>query len=406
MGQDFLVGLDVGTSSIKAVLVEVRRDGLILRKTFKYPSVGLRKGVISELSETVQSLAPLIGEIKKISRAAAKKIYLNINSSETRFQTSKGIIAVSRAASEISSDDLDKVQKAAESINLGPNRVILHNVTQEYIVDGVGGISDPLGLNGSRLEVESLIIDAFTPHLKNLARAIELAGGGVEGVIFAPLAASKAALSQAQKDLGVVLIDIGAGTTGISIYEESKLVKTAIFPIGGNNISNDIAVGFKIPVSVAENLKINFGNALAKEVNQKESIDLQKIYSDAKSSISRRFLSEIIQSRLEEIFDLINKELKTIDRTALPGGVVLTGGTAKIPGLTDLAKQEFRLSAQLGLVDTKEWAPNAFAEFPSIAEDSEFITAFGLSMGGIDEKNISSYNAPLQAKKLLRYFLP
>ncbi|MCL4437503.1 cell division protein FtsA, partial [Patescibacteria group bacterium] len=268
------------------------------------------------------------------------------------------------------------------------------------------GISDPLGLNGSRLEVESLIIDAFTPHLKNLARAIELAGGGVEGVIFAPLAASKAALSQAQKDLGVILIDIGAGTTGISVYEESKLVKTAIFPIGGNNISNDIAVGFKIPVSVAENLKINFGNALAKEINQKESIDLQKIYSDAKFSVSRRFLSEIIQSRLEEIFDLINKELKTIDRTSLPGGVVLTGGTAKIPGLTDLAKQELRLSAQLGLVDTKEWAPDAFAEFPSIAEDSEFITAFGLSMWGIDEENISSYNAPLQAKKLLRYFLP
>ncbi|MCL4437698.1 cell division protein FtsA [Patescibacteria group bacterium] len=406
MGQDFVVGLDVGTSSIKAVLVEVRRDGLFLRKTFKYPSVGLRKGIVSDLSETVQSLAPVIGEIKKISRSAARKIYLNINSSETRFQTSKGIIAVSRAASEISPDDLDKVQKAAESINLGPNRVILHNVTQEYIVDGVGGISDPLGLNGSRLEIESLIIDAFTPHLKNLAKAVELAGGGVEGVIFAPLAASKSALSQEQKDLGVLLVDVGASTTGISVYEEGKLIKTAIFTIGGNNISNDIAVGFKIPVSVAENLKINFGNALAKEVGQKETIDLQKIYSDAKSSVSRRFLAEIIQSRLEEIFDLVNKEIKTINRAALPGGVILTGGGAKMPGLTELAKQELRLSAQLGSVNPKEWTPNAFIEFPSIAEDSEFITAFGLSMSGNDKDNISNYNVPLQAKKILRYFLP
>jgi cell division protein FtsA len=406
MGKDFVVGLDIGASSIKAVIIETRREGVGLRQVFKYSSAGLRKGVVSELSETVQALAPLIAEIKKISRAAVKNIYLNINSCETKLQNSRGIIAVSRADNEISSEDLERVQKAAESINLGSNRVILHNVTQEYIVDGVGDIADPSGLSGNRLEVESLIIDIFTPHLKNLARVVELAGGEVAGVIFSPLAASKGALSQTQKDLGVVLIDIGAGTTGLSVYEDNKLNKTAIFPVGSGNISNDIAVGFKIPVSVAESLKIHFGYALAKEIGQKETVDLKEVQADAKTSISRRFLAEIIESRLEEIFNLIFKELKSIGKTSLPGGIVLTGGGVKIPGLTDLAKQELRLSAQIGSINPEVWAPNAFSTFPGIAEDPEYITAFGLSLWGIDKDNLSRQTIKLQAKKWLRYFLP
>jgi cell division protein FtsA len=386
MGKNYITALDIGTFEIKAAVVSVGSEKGELVRFFKHPSAGLRRGAVLEISDLVQNLSPVIFEIKKFSRQAAKNIFVNFNSSETKEEKSKGIIAVSHPNNEITSEDMERVRRAAEAINLGSNREVLHNIAQQYIVDGVS-VADPLGLNGNRLEVESLIINAFSPHIRSLVKAIETAGGEVRNVIFSPLA-DGTVLSRSQKELGAMVIDIGAGITSLAIYREKKLIKTAIFPLGGNNITNDIAIGFKIPISLAENLKVNYGCAYAKEINQKEMIDLSTI-SDYKSIISRRFLAEIIESRLEEIIDLIKDELKTIAKDSLPAGVVLVGGTARLPFISELISDKLKVYSQIGSTDSSQWAINAFLNFPGIVEDPMYVNVLGLAqMNSLIKKEI------------------
>ncbi len=276
------------------------------------------------------------------------------------------------------------------------------------MVDGVGDIVDPLGLSGSRLEVQSLVIDAFSPHIKALSRAIELAGGDVLGLLFGPLAAAHAALSKRQRDLGTVLIDIGFGTTGVISYEEDRLLGIAKFPVGAGNISNDLAVGLKIPVDAAEEVKLRYGYALSREVGAKESVDLSKFVPQAKAAVSRRFIAEIIESRLEEVFDLANNELKLIQKFGqLPGGAVIVGGGAKLPGITDLVKQEMKLSAQIGFTLPEDWEAEGGA-FKEYLEDPSFTTAFGLILWGMQAQGMTEEAASPKAglKSFFNYFTP
>jgi cell division protein FtsA len=309
-----------------------------------------------------------------------------------------------------SQDDVDRAVRASQAVNLPQNRTIVHTLTREFIVDGVGDITDPLGLSGSRLEVQSLIIDAFSPHIKSLIRAVELSGGEINGLVFGPLVAARAALSRRQKDLGVVLIDIGFGTTGMSVYEENKLIGVAKFPVGAGNVSNDIGVGLKVPVDAAEEIKLKYGYAVAKEVSTKELVDITKLVPDAKGPVSRRFIAEIVESRMGEIFDLVNAELKGLQRYAeLPGGVVLVGGGARLPGITDLAKQEMRLTAQVGgCALPSEWLDEG-GFFKEYLEDPEFASALGLILWGVDrdlENEGGRRSSGLSIKNILRYFTP
>ncbi len=384
MNSKFITGLDIGTHTLKAAVAENINGKPVVRLVLKEPAQGVRRGVIVDLAEASHPINKIIGEIKKFSRAAAKNIYVNIGTQQIRSQASKGIVAVSRADTEIYPDDVERAVKASQAVNLGPNRTIIHTVTREFIVDGVGDIMEPLGLSGSRLEVNSLIIDAFAPHVKNIVRAVELAGGEVGGLVLTPLVAVRSALSKRQKDLGVVVLDIGAGTTGMSVYEENKLIGVAKFPVGGASVSNDLALGLKIPVPAAENLKLNYGYALSREVGNKESADLHKFLPEADHPISRKFIAEIIQARLEEIFDFVNAELRLIGKQGkLPGGVVLVGGGSKMPGLTELAKQELKLTSQIGVALEDEWKVEheGFSEY---LEDPEFVNALGLALWGVD----------------------
>lgn len=407
-GGDFVTGLDVGTSSIK-VAVAARRDGKpALVHVAKVPCFGMRKGAIVEMSEASQAVARALAGVKKISKSALKNIYLSIGTPQVKIQSSRGIVAVSRADAEIYQDDIDRAVRASQAVNLPQNRTIIHTLTKEFIVDGVGEITDPLGLSGSRLEVQSLIIDAFSPHIKNLIRIVELANGEVRRLVFGPLVAAQAALSKRQRDLGTALVDLGFGTTGLSVYEEGKLVGVAKFPVGSGNITNDLAVGLKIPVDVAEEIKLHYGYAYSKDVGSKEMIELKKFLPEARNTVSRRFVAEIMESRLEEIFDLVNDELKLLQKFGeLPGGAVLVGGGAKLPGIADLAKQEMKLTSQIGFSLGEEWdaGGGAFKEF---LEDPEFVSAFGLVLSGVDgegwTKNQGS--SGFGFRKMIRYFAP
>jgi cell division protein FtsA len=407
-GAEFITGLDVGTSSIKLVVAERRGNRPALLHVHKEPCGGMRKGAIAEISEVSQAINRALSEAKKISKATLKRVYVSIGTHQVKMQSSRGIVAVSRADVEIYQDDIDRAVRASQAVNLPQNRTIIHTLTREYVVDGVGDISDPLGLSGSRLEVQSLIIDAFAPHIKTLMHAVELAGGDIGGLVFTPLAVARAALSKRQRDLGAAIVDIGFGTTGVSVYEESKLVTTAKFPVGAGNISNDLAVGLKIPVDAAEAIKLHYGYAFAREVNQKEQVELKKFVPEARATVSRRFIAEIIESRLEEIFDLVNNELKLVQKYGeLPGGVVLVGGGAKLPGLTDLAKQEMKLSTQVGCAIASEWEAEGGA-FKEYLEDPEFVGAFGLVLSGMDGEGWTTerHGQKFDIKGILKYFTP
>ena len=407
-GGNFVTGLDIGTSSIKVAVAE-RRDGKpALVHVQKVPCFGMRKGAIVEMSEVSQAVARALAGVKKISKAALKNVYISIGTPQAKMQSSRGIVAVSRADAEIYQDDIDRAVRASQAVNLPQNRTIIHTLTREFVVDGVGDIVDPLGLSGSRLEVQSLIIDAFSPHIKNLIRVVELASGEVSGLVFGPLVAARAALSKRQRDLGTALVDIGFGTTGLSVYEEGKLVGVAKFPVGAGSISNDLAVGLKIPVDAAEEIKLHYGYAFSKDVSTKESVELKKFLPDAKNTVSRRFVAEIMESRLEEIFDLLNDELKLLQKFGeLPGGVVLVGGGAKLPGITDLAKQEMKLSAQIGFALDDEWESDG-GSFKEFLEDPEFVSAFGLVLWVVDGEGWAKEgsSASFSLRKIIRYFAP
>jgi len=407
-GGDFITGLDIGTSSIKLAVAERRAHRPALLHVFKEPCGGMRKGAITEIAEVSQAINRTLTEAKKISKSALKRVYVSIGTPQVKIQSSRGIVAVSRADAEIYQDDIERAKRASEAVNLPQNRTIIHTLVKEYVVDGVGDIADPLGLSGSRLEVQSLIIDAFAPHVKTLMHAVDLAGGDIGGLVFSPLVAARAALSKRQRDLGAAVVDIGFGTTGVAVFEENKLVTTAKFPVGAGNISNDLAVGLKIPVDAAEAVKLHYGYALAKEVNQKEQIELKKFAPEARATVSRRFVAEIIESRLEEIFDLVNNELKLVQKFGeLPGGVVLVGGGAKLPGLTDLVKQEMKLSTQVGCAIASEWDAEGGA-FKEYLEDPEFVGAFGLVLWGMDGEGWTDrkQEQKFDIKGILRYFTP
>lgn len=382
---NYIVGLDIGSNSIKAAVAEVRKNNKLgLVQIFKMPSAGLRRGIVDDLPEATRVVTQVLGEIKKISKSATKNIFLGVGSPDFKVQGGMGMVAVSRADSEIYQDDIDRAVESSQAIKLPLNRMIVHSLINEFVVDGVSGIRDPLGMVGSRLEVNSLIIDAFAPGIKNLTKCVESAGGSISGLIFAPLAASRAVLSKNQKDLGVVLVDIGFGKTGMSVYEEGKLLHSAVFPVGAGNATNDLAIGLKTSISAAESIKLSLGLALAKEAPAREQVDLTKFDPAAKGTALRRHIADIIEVRLAEILEFVNNELKYIGKASrLPAGAVLVGGGSKLPAIVDLTRQELRLNSQVAVPNVSELDVNN-PELMLQTEDPEMATVFGLVLSGAD----------------------
>lgn len=411
--QNYIVGLDFGSNNIKCAVGEIKRDNkLSLINMLKMPASGIRKGAVEDIGEAIYSLNNIISEVKKISKNSTKNVYLGVGGADVKVQSSRGSVAVSRADNEIDSEDINRAVDASRAVPLPPNRMVLHAITREFIVDGVGDIRDPLGMVGNKLEVNSLIIDSFVPTIKNLTKAAESAGAGIAGLILSPLASVRSVLTKNQRELGTALIDIGFGKTCIGIYEENKLLHTAIFPVGSGNITNDLAIGLKTSIPTAEMIKLSFGSALSKEASRRENIELQKIDSKAKGIITKKYVAEIIEVRLAEIFEFVNNELKRIGKNSkLPGGAVLVGGGSKLPGIVELAKQELRLPAQIGVPDltSVEIDKLNLGLQPEDLEDPEYACALGLLMSGNDrmtETASNSFSIKDFFKKAIGYFLP
>ena len=420
----FITALDIGTNKIKALVAESKNNKLFLHKIFRAPSSGIRKGEIVDIDETKISLKEIFEKIKEFDKSAVKNIFVNIGGANIKSHNSKGIIAVSRGDNEITQDDIDRVNKASQAIKLHSNREIIHTITKEFIIDGIEDIRDPLGMNGARLEVNNIIIDAFSPNIKNIISLIEMLGGNIGGLAYNPLVASRAVLTKIQKDLGAVLIDIGAGATSIGVYEEGKLLHAASFPVGAGHITNDLAIGLKCSVKLAELIKIFFGCATLKGISPKEKITLDDIveksgidFSDVeknfKAVISKREVVDIIESRLTEIFEFVNNELKLINKAGrLPGGAILCGGGAKLPLILDLAKEELGLPVEIGLL-VRQLADKNIEIIDSDADgdvfNPEFAVAFGLLLLGEEHySNVNKWSISdkFSIKSILRYFMP
>ena len=381
----FIAGLDIGTHTIKAAVAETRRDGRIsLRKIARGPSAGMRRGVIHDLGETIRACVAVISEVKRDYPHALKSLYLAHGGEGAATHPSRGIVAVSRADSEIHRDDIERAIEASQAIKLPRNRTVIHSLIQEYIVDEAQHITDPTGMMGNRLEVRSLIIEGFTPAFKDAIRCAEVCGGGVREVMFSPLAASRAALSKAQRELGVCLVDIGAGTCGIAVYDEGKLAHTAILPMGSGHVTNDLAIGLRTTPEAAEHIKRTLGLALAREAPARETVELRKFDPTLRTSATRRFIAEVIEDRCVELFSLVHHELTEIGLGGkLSGGVVLAGGGSKLPGLVSLARQELKVAAQVGMPLLTEFdLPDP--ELAHIAEDPEMMTVIGLLLSAGD----------------------
>lgn len=372
--ENIIVGLDIGSSNIYTIIAQDYPNEAVPRVigVGAAPSAGIRKGSVVDVEEAAKSIRTSIEQSEKMAGVTVDRAVVSIGGTKIVCQNSKGVVAVGKADGEVTDDDINRSFSAAQTISVPLNREIIHISPKSFRLDDQDNIKDPLGMSGVRLEVDAMIIEGSIPDIKNLTKCAQQAGVEVEDMVLESLAAAKAILSKKQKELGVVLINLGGNVTSFVVFEEGNLVHTGVLPLGAAHVTNDIAIGLRTSVEVAERIKLTYGNALAKEVNKKEDIDLAQVDSQEEGVVSRFHVAEIIEARLEEIFILINKELKAIGRAGLlPAGAVLTGGGAKLPQIVELAKDSLGLPAQIGY-------PLQLGGILDKVDDPSFAVAVGL----------------------------
>ncbi len=373
-----VASLDIGSSKIRTV-VGVRDENSPIINIIGVgiaPSTGLRKGAVIDVEETINSISASLEDAERMAGEPINHVFLGVGGNHIESINSKGVIAVSQAENEITEDDVDRVLEAAQAVTIPSNRRILRIIPKTFTVDEQKGIKYPVGMTGIRLEVETHIITGFEPIVKNIEKCVLQSGVDIDDLIPNSLAPAEAVLSKRQKELGVVVVDIGCGTTAISVFEDGATLYTAIIPVGGENVTNDIAIGLRSSIDTAEKIKIEYGGVIAEDVNDRETIDLSLISKIDTHVISKKQLVEIIEARYHEIFVLVKDELAKIHRDGmLPAGVVLTGGGAKMQGVIDLARETLNLPSQIGF-------PQNYDGVVDKIDDPAYATAIGLLIWG------------------------
>jgi cell division protein FtsA len=413
--EKYIVGLDIGTFCIRAVQAKVNPETgeLSVIGASEVPSQGLRRGVIIDIEEAVSSISQGLERLERMTGVPVVSANVSVGGNHIVSVSSHGVIAVSRADGEITESDIVRCVDASQAISIPQNKEVLHVFPKTFTLDGQTGIKDPLSMSGIRLEVDSIIVEAGLPYMRNLSRAILQAGLEVDDLVLAPVAAAEAVLSKRQKDLGVAVVDLGAGTTSLAVFEEGDLLHTAVCPIGSQHITNDIAIGLRSSIETAEKAKLQFGHCNPKAINKNEEIDLSKLDATEEQAVMRSYVVEIIEARLEEIFSMVNNELKKIRRDGkLPAGVVLTGGGSNLPGLAEFAKHQFKLPA---IVEK----PQNIHTIIDRVDDPSFAVAVGLVLWGYKFggrssglklnsifKKVFSGKFAEKVKKMLKSFLP
>lgn len=370
---NYHLAIDLGSNSIKALVGSLEANGWRVILPLIKKSKGIKAGEIEDLEEVIDNLGDLFNEIDQLLKGIRfKSAVVGINSPKIGIRHSKGSALVTRADGVITLEDKERADKAAQVISLENNRTLVQAIIKNYIIDGSIKVKDPVGLNGLKLEAEALLLDVFSPVIKNLDYLKEALGINFSPKFILGYAGAELALTKEDKELGAIALDLGASTTSMAVYENGQLIHFEVFNTGGNHISGDIAIGLKIPFEVAENIKIKEGLALAKKVNKNESFDLSDYFEEAEKNtkISKKILAEIIEARLLDIFEKVSKRLKELERfQKLPGGVVLYGGGAKLNLIKEFTKEYLKLSVKLAKPEI-DW----FKENP----DLSFVPVLGL----------------------------
>jgi len=366
-----ITALDIGTNGIKVLVVKKNKENEFENLALiQEPVLGVRKGVVINKENVSKAIRKAIEKAKEKYGYKLDSAFVNIGGSHISNISSHGTVAVSRADRKISKEDISRVLQDAQTLSLPPNYEILDLVLKEFTIDGGEGVKEVIDMQGTRLDANVYLLIGFCPYKKNLIQAILDSDLKILDIIPSPVASAEAVLTQRQKELGVGLLEIGAGTSTFTVFEDGDLIHSAVFPIGSANITNDIAVGLKVEVDIAERIKSEFGSCLFKGNDKKEKIKLD----DSEFLVfSRKQLSHIIEARVSEIFKEAQKELKKISKQGLlPAGIILTGGGAKLSKITELAKKEFKLPCKTG----------KSLPFKGLGDDPCFATACGLILYG------------------------
>jgi cell division protein FtsA len=376
--EQIIASLDVGSSKIRTViaLLEEEKKMPNIIGVGVAPSTGMRKGNIIDVDEAISNISAALEDAERMSGAPIHHVFVGINGNHVESFDSKGVIAISHAGSEIIEDDINRVLEAAQAVNMPSNRRILRIIPKSFSVDDQRGIKNPIGMIGVRLEVDAHIITGQSTIIKNVEKAVHQAGVDIDDIVPASLAAAEAVLSRRQKELGVVVIDVGCGSTSLSVFEEGSTLHTASLPIGGESVTNDVAIGLRTSIDTADKIKIEYGTTAPDEVNDRETIDLSLISKIDNQKVSKKHLAEIIQARYHEIFVMVKDELRSIGRDGmLPAGAILTGAGVKMPGCLDLAREVLGLPVQIGFPTEVEGVVDKI-------DDPAYATAIGLVVWG------------------------
>ena len=336
-----VVAIDVGTSKVVALIGEVGADGSvnIIGKGMK-AAQGIKKGVVVNIEQTVQSISEAVDAAERTSGYELRGAYVGVGGSHVESLNSPGTVAVSGHHREVTREDVERVTEIARAVNIPSNREVLHVLPRGYTVDGQEGVKDPLGMSAVRLEVVTHIVTASATALQNLAKCVQQAKIGIDDWVADPLAAAEAVLSETEMDLGVVVADVGAGTIDVAVFHEGSPLHTAVLPVGGNNVTNDIAIGLKTSLAEAEELKIRYGTCDLRTVAPEELITVEVIGEVNGRTVQRAEMCSIIEARMREIYELIAEEVGRAGHDGIfPAGLVITGGAAKLAGAAELGRQ-------------------------------------------------------------------
>lgn len=347
-GENMIVGLDIGTSKVVAIVGEINHEGqLEIVGLGSHPSRGLKKGVVVDIESTVQSIMRAKEDAELMAGCTIRSVYAGIAGNHIRSMNSHGIVAIKDK--EVTEADIERVIDAAKAVAMPSDQQILHILPQEYIIDSQEGVKEPIGMSGVRLEAKVHLVTGAVNAAQNIEKCIQRCGLELEDIILEQLASSYAVLTDDERELGVCVVDIGGGTSDIAIFTEGAIRHTAVIPIAGDQVTNDIAAALRTPRQNAEEIKVKYACALAQLAGAEEVIKVRGIGDRPPSELSRQTLAEVVEPRYDELFTLVLNEIRRSGyEPLLTGGIVLTGGTAKMEGAVELAEEIFHMPVRLG----------------------------------------------------------
>jgi len=396
-----VVGLDVGTTKVVALVGNIS-DGVIeIIGMGRADSHGLEKGVVVDIGRTIASIRKAVEEAENMADVRVDSVYVGIAGKHITSINNSGTVSINRPDRIIAEDDVRRVVETAQAIQIPPESEMIHVIPRQYIVDGQDGITDPVGMTGTRLEVDVHIVTGAITAVHNLVRCVENLGIGIRQIVLEPIASSLAVLSSAEKELGVILMDIGGGTTDISVFRGGDIWFSKVIPIAGEHITNDITVGLQTPIEEAELVKKMHGTALVDSVGEDDKIEVATIGGDEKKLVSKKRLAKIIEPRIEELLDLAMQEVEDAGyRDLVPAGLVLTGGSSLLDGLPEFATQRYDIPVRRGKI------PQGIHGLRDIVESPIYATSIGLLRYAVETKDFKKpeFNEPRRSSVIGKLF--